>query len=209
MSSCPNILTSSYCQGDLWTWGEPDGGKLGLSGGEGGLTDSPRWPEYLHLNLQGDQSHHGDDITILFSDMSLFVIFQGNQSHHPKKLDRSPCCCTRSFIIFFQEISCWSFSLALHGLPMLSCYLLVFVKCNIFRLLMFSLYPFYRFLPCIAFVSFSVASSIVLWLCPPQTRSPSWEGRRCCLWWKPHSGSHPIRWQPKDLLAPAESPESP
>ena len=29
--------------GDLFTWGEPDGGKLGLSGGEGGLTDSPRY----------------------------------------------------------------------------------------------------------------------------------------------------------------------
>ena len=36
--------------GDLWTWGEPDGGKLGLSGGEGGLTDSPR---SFFLNLIG------------------------------------------------------------------------------------------------------------------------------------------------------------
>ena len=42
MSEYPHILTPSYYQGELWTWGEPDGGKLGLSGGEGGLTDSPR-----------------------------------------------------------------------------------------------------------------------------------------------------------------------
>ena len=31
-----------FFSGDLFTWGEPDGGKLGLSGGEGGVTDSPR-----------------------------------------------------------------------------------------------------------------------------------------------------------------------
>ena len=28
--------------GELWTWGEPDGGKLGLTGGQEGHTDSPR-----------------------------------------------------------------------------------------------------------------------------------------------------------------------
>ena len=55
---CPHILIFSYLHffivlififlyipsGELWTWGEPDGGKLGLSGGEpGSLTDSPRY----------------------------------------------------------------------------------------------------------------------------------------------------------------------
>ena len=72
----------------------------------------------------------------------------------------------------------------------------------------------------VLFRDFLFYGIFVLWLCSPQTRSPSWESCLSCLWWQPHRCSHPIRWQPNSstniylgqpnhLLAPAEAPLDP